>query len=60
MAERFKFEQELASTLTKSVTTMLTHTASARGRAAVPPIMSSDLSPFPLNIVVYVSGVEVT
>ncbi|KZV64010.1 hypothetical protein PENSPDRAFT_656865 [Peniophora sp. CONT] len=59
-SERFKFEQELSATLTKSVTTMLMHTASERGRAAVPPIMSSELSPFPLTIAVYVSGVEVT
>ncbi|KAI0034424.1 autophagy-related protein [Vararia minispora EC-137] len=57
--ERSKFNQNLAATLTKSLTTMLTHTASEKGRAAVPPITNQDVSPFPLNISVTVGDVEV-
>jgi len=37
---------------------MLMHTSSEQGRAAVPPITNSDVSPFPLKIAVRVGGVE--
>ncbi|KAF8263794.1 autophagy-related protein [Lactarius quietus] len=56
--ERQQFDRTLAATLSKSLRTMLTHTSSEQGRAAVPPITNSDVSPFPLKISVRVGGVE--
>ncbi|KAI9428410.1 autophagy-related protein [Lactarius indigo] len=56
--ERQQFDRNLAATLSKSLRTMLTHTSSEQGRAAVPPITNSDVSPFPLKIAVSVGGVE--
>ncbi|KAH8997129.1 hypothetical protein EDB86DRAFT_3064292 [Lactarius hatsudake] len=56
--ERQQFDRNLAATLSKSLRTMLMHTSSEQGRAAVPPITNSDVSPFPLKIVVSVGGVE--
>jgi len=58
-AERGRFERALAETLARSLRTMLAHTASEAGRAAVPPITNQDVSPFPLAIVVSVGDVEV-
>ena len=57
-AERQQFDRTLAATLSKSLRTMLMHTSSEQGRAAVPPITNSDVSPFPLKIAVRVGGVE--
>ncbi|RPD54505.1 DUF1649-domain-containing protein [Lentinus tigrinus ALCF2SS1-7] len=58
--ERQKFNADLASTLTKSLQTMLTHASSERGRAAVPLITNaSSISPFPIKMSVKVGGVEV-
>ncbi|KAI0074217.1 DUF1649-domain-containing protein [Panus rudis PR-1116 ss-1] len=58
--ERLKFNQDLASTLTKSLKTILTHTSSAPGRSGVPPITNAGgISPFPYKITVKVGGVEV-
>ncbi|ESK88730.1 duf1649 domain protein [Moniliophthora roreri MCA 2997] len=57
--ERPQFEANVASTLTKSIQTMLTHTTSERGRKAVPQITSATgISPFPIRITVTVGGVE--
>jgi len=45
-------------TLTSALHTILTHTASERGRAAVPLISNADsISPFPVKIAVRVPGV---
>jgi len=50
----------LASTLTKTLKTMLTHTSSERGRTAVPLITEAQsISPFPLKMVVKVGGAEI-
>ncbi|KAI0756067.1 autophagy-related protein [Daedaleopsis nitida] len=58
--ERQKFNTDLASTLTKSLQTMLTHASSERGRSAVPLITNaSSISPFPIKMSVKVGGVEV-
>lgn len=59
-AERQQFDRNIAATLSKSLRTMLTHTSSEQGRAAVPPITNSDVSPFPLKIAVRVGGVELS
>ncbi|KAI9510807.1 autophagy-related protein [Russula earlei] len=56
--ERQQFTKNLASTLSKSLCTMLMHTSSEEGRGAVPPITNSEVSPFPLKISVRVGGVE--
>lgn len=56
--ERQQFNQNLAATLSKSLSMMLTHTSSEQGRGAVPPITNSDVSPFPLKISVRVGGAE--
>lgn len=59
-SERQKFNTDLASALTKSLQTMLTHTSSERGRTAVPLITNAQgISPFPVKIVVKVGGIEV-
>ncbi|TFK78274.1 hypothetical protein K466DRAFT_507538, partial [Polyporus arcularius HHB13444] len=58
--ERQKFNSDLASTLTKSLQTMLTHASSDHGRSAVPLITNaSSISPFPIKMSVRVGGVEV-
>lgn len=58
--DRLKFDQELETALTTSLQTMLTHTSSDRGRAAVPLITHAQgISPFPVKIVAKVGGVEV-
>jgi hypothetical protein len=57
--DRQAFNTALASTLSKSVHTMLTHTSSERGRTAVPLITNaSGISPFPVKVTVKVGGVE--
>jgi len=58
-ADRQAFNTALASTLSKSLHTMLTHTASERGRTAVPLITNATgISPFPVKMTVKVGGVE--
>ncbi|KAH8089908.1 hypothetical protein BXZ70DRAFT_954414 [Cristinia sonorae] len=58
--ERQKFNADLAATLTKGLRTMLTHTSSETGRAAVPLItVAQGISPFPYKITVKVNGMEV-
>ncbi|RDB19500.1 hypothetical protein Hypma_013602 [Hypsizygus marmoreus] len=60
VADRQAFNATLASTLTQSIHTMLTHTSSEKGRSAVPLITNaSGISPFPIDIVVKIGGVEV-
>jgi autophagy-related protein 101 len=60
MSDRQAFNSTLAATLTKSIHTMLTHTSSERGRAAVPLITdASGISPFPIKITVKVGGMEI-
>ncbi|KAF5386715.1 hypothetical protein D9615_002079 [Tricholomella constricta] len=59
-ADRQAFNAKLADTLTQAVHTMLTHTSSDRGRAAVPLITNAfGISPFPIDIAVSVGGVDV-
>lgn len=59
--ERQRFNADLASALTKSLQTMLTHTSSDRGRAVIPLINNAtDISPFPYKIAVKVGGVELS
>ncbi|KIM34978.1 hypothetical protein M413DRAFT_449969 [Hebeloma cylindrosporum] len=59
-AELRKARSALASTLTKAIHTMITHTSSEKGRAAVPPITDANtISPFPFKIIVKVDNVEV-
>ncbi|KZP19934.1 hypothetical protein FIBSPDRAFT_911220 [Athelia psychrophila] len=59
--DRQALDTALASTLQKSLQTMLTHTSSERGRTSVPLITnSSGISPFPLRMVVKVGGVEIS
>jgi len=58
--EAAAFRDELSSTLSSALMTILTHSSSEQGRAAVPPITNaSGISPFPLKISVKVGGVEV-
>ncbi|KAF8237014.1 DUF1649-domain-containing protein [Tricholoma matsutake] len=58
--DRQTFNSALAATLTKSIHTMLTHTSSERGRAAVPLITdASGISPFPIKITVKIGGMEI-
>ncbi|EGN93571.1 hypothetical protein SERLA73DRAFT_189272 [Serpula lacrymans var. lacrymans S7.3] len=58
--DRQEFNATLASTLSKSLHVMLTHTSSERGRTAVPLITNSTgISPFPIKMVVKVGGVEI-
>lgn len=60
MTDRQTFNSALAATLTKSIHTMLTHTSSERGRAAVPLITdASGISPFPIKITVKIGGMEI-
>ena len=59
-ADRQAFLATLSSTLTKTLYSILGHTSSDRGRAAVPPITTqAGVSPFPFRISVKVGGVEV-
>ena len=58
--DRQTFNANLMSTLTNSLRKMLTHTSSERGRMAVPLITEAQsISPFPIEMVVTVGGVEV-
>jgi ribonucleotide reductase alpha subunit len=58
--ERTTLPPTLSTSLTSALLTILTHTASVPGRAAVPKIRdSSGISPFPVRIGVKVAGVEV-
>jgi hypothetical protein len=60
-ADRHAFNTALASTLSKSLHTMLTHTSSERGRTAVPLITNAaGISPFPVKMIVKVGGVELS
>jgi len=57
--DRQAFNATLASTLSTSLHTMLTHTSSERGRTAVPLITNATgISPFPVKMTVKVGGVE--
>jgi len=57
--DRQTFNAALASTLSKSLLTMLTHTSSERGRTAVPLITNAaGISPFPVKMTVKVGGLE--
>ncbi|KAF9559500.1 DUF1649-domain-containing protein [Agrocybe pediades] len=58
--ERQTFHSNLASTLTKTIHTMITYTSSEKGRAVVPPITdASGISPFPFRVSVKVGNLEV-
>jgi len=58
--DRQVFNATLASTLSDSLHTMLTHTSSERGRTVVPLITNaSGISPFPIKVEVKVGGVTV-
>lgn len=57
--DRQNFNANLSSKLTNTLQTILTHTASERGRAVVPLITNSTgVSPFPFKIHVKVAGAE--
>ncbi|EDR10726.1 uncharacterized protein LACBIDRAFT_315433 [Laccaria bicolor S238N-H82] len=54
------FNATLASSLTNTIHTMLSHTSSERGRSAVPLITNAaGISPFPIKVTVKVGDVEV-
>ncbi|KDR82145.1 hypothetical protein GALMADRAFT_240679 [Galerina marginata CBS 339.88] len=58
--DRQKFHASLASTLTKTIHTMITYTSSEKGRAVVPPITdATTISPFPFKVTVKVGNMEV-
>lgn len=58
--DRQAFDASLASTLTDSLRTMLTHASSERGRMAVPLITEAQsISPFPIKMVVRIGGLDV-
>ena len=58
--ENQMFRETLSTTLSNALQTILEHTSSEKGRAAVPPITnSSGISPFPVKLSVKVAGVEV-
>ncbi|KAI9457374.1 hypothetical protein HD554DRAFT_2142988 [Boletus coccyginus] len=58
--DRHEFSATLAATLTKALHVMLTYTSSEKGRTAVPLITNATgISPFPVQIMVKVDGVEV-
>ena len=58
--DRQAFNAMLASSLTNTIHTMLTHTSSERGRSAVPLITNAaGISPFPIKVTVKVGDVEV-
>ncbi|KAG6377992.1 hypothetical protein JVT61DRAFT_14789 [Boletus reticuloceps] len=57
---RHEFSASLATTLTKALHVMLTHTSSEEGRTAVPLITNATgISPFPIRITVKVDGIEI-
>ncbi|KAL1683016.1 autophagy-related protein [Schizophyllum commune] len=57
--DRLAFDATLTNALRKAMMTMLTHTASEKGRAAVPLITNATgISPFPFRIAGIVNGVE--
>lgn len=59
-SERLALHTALASKLTSALKTILTHTASERGRTAVPLISSAKgISPFPVHLTAKVGGEEV-
>lgn len=59
--DRQKFDADLATTLTKTLQMILSHTTSERGQAVVPPITNAQgISPFPVKMVVKVNGTEVS
>uniref|UniRef100_A0A8H7Y4A8 Autophagy-related protein 101 n=2 Tax=Psilocybe cubensis TaxID=181762 RepID=A0A8H7Y4A8_PSICU len=58
--DRETFHANLASALTKAINTILTYTASDKGRAAVPPITdASSISPFPFKVTAKVGNLEI-
>ncbi|EJC98550.1 DUF1649-domain-containing protein [Fomitiporia mediterranea MF3/22] len=58
--DRQTFNTTLSTSLSDALFTILTYTASERGRTAVPPITnSSGITPFPFKISVWVAGNEV-
>ena len=58
-SDRLAFDATLTNALRKAMMTMLTHTASEKGRAAVPLITNATgISPFPFRIAGIVNGVE--
>lgn len=59
--DRHAFDTALSVSLTESIHTILTHTSSERGRAAVPLITNaSGISPFPVRMAVRVGAIEVS
>lgn len=59
-ADRLALHTALAKKLRIVLQTVLTHTSSERGRAAVPLISSAKgISPFPFSILASVNGMEV-
>ncbi|KZW01329.1 DUF1649-domain-containing protein [Exidia glandulosa HHB12029] len=57
--ERQALLRELSDTLSNALRTILEHTASDRGRAAVPLItQNSGISPFPFRVVAKLNGAE--
>ncbi|KAF7314961.1 hypothetical protein MIND_00010200 [Mycena indigotica] len=58
--EREQLKETLSATLTKAVHTMMVHASSEEARDIVPPITNAnEISPFPINVVVSVGGVQV-
>ncbi|KAI6140002.1 autophagy-related protein [Pisolithus tinctorius] len=54
------FDTTLASTLSKTLHTILTYTSSERGRTAVPLITNATgISPFPIKISIKMDGMEI-
>ena len=59
VTDRATFNAKLSEKLTETLMTILQHTSSDAGRAAVPPITNSQgISPFPFKISVKVAGVD--
>ncbi|TDL19377.1 DUF1649-domain-containing protein [Rickenella mellea] len=57
--DRQTADANLSASLTKTLETILTHTSSEQGRAAVPLITKPDgISPFPFKINVKVAGID--
>ncbi|EJD37674.1 DUF1649-domain-containing protein [Auricularia subglabra TFB-10046 SS5] len=57
--ERQTLHRAVSDTLARAVRTILDHTSSEKGRAAVPPIRQNEgLSPFPYRIVAKIGGLE--
>jgi hypothetical protein len=54
------FNRTLATTLVKTIQTLVTYTSSERGRSVVPPITdAAGISPFPYTVVVKIGNQEV-